>query len=455
MSKGKTVFMCNECGSEFPRWSGRCAVCDAWNSLVEMKVSDKRSVQAQYAGESRSLPTSLAQLETGSELRFSAGIGELDRVLGGGMVPGAVMLLGGDPGIGKSTLLLQTAIALARMGLKILYISGEESLQQIKMRAERLGGENEDIILLAETEVEAMLSQVERINPRLVIVDSIQTTFTSELTSASGSVSQVREATGRIVRFAKQQEIPFFIVGHVTKDGAIAGPRVLEHMVDTVLYFEGDNNQAFRILRAVKNRFGSTNEIGVFTMEAEGLVGVENPSAFLLQRRGTAAIGSVVTAAWEGSRTILVEIQSLLSETGFGNPRRMTTGLDYNRVSMLMAVLQKKAGLFLNNYDAYVNVIGGLRIHEPAADLAVALAISSSLLDIPLDPAMVVIGEVALTGEIRNVSQTSLRVAEAERMGFSSCMLPAGYTGKIPAGNMEIIPVATIQEAIKKINRRY
>jgi DNA repair protein RadA/Sms len=453
MAKTKTVYMCNECGAEFPRWSGRCSACNSWNTLVEMKVGKSSKSTSHMAGHN-SKPTVLNQLQSGNEIRFSSGIKEMNRVLGGGIVPGEMILIGGEPGIGKSTLLLQVAISLSRNGLKVLYTTGEESLQQVKMRAERLNGSNEEIILLAETDVDILLSHVKQLKPQIVIVDSIQTMVSEELGSAPGTVSQVRECAGQMVRFGKTNDTSFFIVGHVTKDGSIAGPRVLEHMVDCVLYFEGDNQNAFRVLRAVKNRFGSTNEIGVFTMESNGLLEVENPSAILLKRRGKATIGSAVTAALEGTRPVLVEIQSLLTETAYGNPRRMTNGLDYNRVAMLMAVMQKKGGLFLSQQDAYVNAIGGIKVSEPAADLAISISIFSSLHDIPVDPRLVAVGEVGLTGEIRSVNQISLRISEAEKMGFKKCLVPEQSMDNLRINSaMEIIPVSDISQAIKEINR--
>ncbi len=453
MAKTKTVFMCNECGSEFPRWSGRCGACNSWNTLVEMRSEHIKRANAHMAGHT-SKATVLNQLQSGNEVRFSSGIKELNRVLGGGIVPGEMILIGGDPGIGKSTLLLQMAIALSRNGLKVLYITGEESLQQVKMRAERLDGTNEEIILLAETNIDQILSNVDKLKPQIVIVDSIQTVISSELGSAPGSVSQVRECTGQMVRHAKNNDVAYFIVGHVTKDGAIAGPRVLEHMVDCVLYFEGDNHNAFRVLRAVKNRFGSTNEIGVFTMESKGLLEVENPSALLLERRGSATIGSIVTTSLEGTRPVLVEIQSLLTETSYGNPRRMTNGVDFNRANMLLAVLQKKGGLFLGQQDAYINAVGGIKVNEPAADLAISLAVFSSLQDIPVDPGLVAIGEVGLTGEIRSVSQMPLRISEAEKMGFKRCIIPEQGRDSIKEKfSIEIIAVKNISEALKQLNR--
>ncbi len=453
MAKTKTVYMCNECGAEFPRWSGRCSACNSWNTLVEMKVGKSTRNTNHMAGH-KSKPTVLNQLQSGNEIRFSSGIKELNRVLGGGIVPGEMILIGGDPGIGKSTLLLQMAIALSQNGLKVLYTTGEESLQQVKMRAERLNGSNEEIILLAETDVNILLSHVKQLKPQIVIVDSIQTIVSDELGSAPGTVSQVRECTGQMVRFGKTNDTAFFIVGHVTKDGSIAGPRVLEHMVDCVLYFEGDSQNAFRVLRAVKNRFGSTNEIGVFTMEANGLIEVENPSAILLKRRGRATIGSSVTAALEGTRPVLVEIQSLLTETAYGNPRRMTNGIDYNRVAMLMAVLQKKGGLYLSQQDAYVNAIGGIKVNEPAADLAICISIFSSLHDVPIEPGLIAIGEVGLTGEIRNVSQLGLRISEAEKMGFKKCFVPEQSMDNLRVNSaIEIIPINDISQAIRKLNR--
>lgn len=453
MSKNKTVFVCNECGSETPRWSGKCTSCGAWNTLVEVIVNkkSKASTNKHMSGQT-SKPVLLNKIVSGNEIRFSSGIKELNRVLGGGIVPGEMALIGGDPGIGKSTLLLQMAIKLTQNGIKVFYVTGEESVQQVKMRAERLAGENEDIYLMAETDVDLIIQNIHQINPQIVIIDSIQTLVTSEIGSAPGSVSQVRECAGRLLKIAKAKEIAVFLVGHVTKEGSIAGPRVLEHMVDCVLYFEGDNYNSFRILRAVKNRFGSTNEIGVFTMEGHGLEEVSNPSAHLLRERESSAIGSVVTATMEGTRPVLVEIQSLLTDTNYGTPRRMTNGVDYNRTAMLMAVLQKRAGLYLSQQDAYVNAIGGIRVNEPAADLAICLSIYSSLNNNEVSPSLLAVGEVGLTGEVRAISQLSLRVAEAEKMGFKSIIVPKQSLKNLKQKYViEVIAVKNINEALRKI----
>ncbi len=452
MAKNKTVFVCNECGAETPRWAGKCNSCGAWNTLVEMiktKTSTKNSLH--MTGQN-SRPVLLNEVISDNEIRFSSGIRELNRVLGGGIVPGEMVLIGGDPGIGKSTLLLQMAIQLARNGVRVLYATGEESVQQVKMRSERLNGANVEMHLVAETDVDLIISYLNQIKPQIVIIDSIQTLMTNDLGAAPGSVSQVRESAGRLLKIAKTMEMAIFLVGHVTKEGSIAGPRVLEHMVDCVLYFEGDSYNSFRILRAVKNRFGSTNEIGVFTMAESGLEEVGNPSAHLLSQRDAAAIGSVVTATIEGTRPVLVEIQSLLTETIYGTPRRMTNGVDYNRTAMIMAVLQKRAGLYLGQQDAYVNAIGGIRVTEPAADLAICLSIYSSLHNSTISRSLLAIGEVGLTGEIRAVSQIQLRVAEAEKMGFKSVIIPSNCTENLTKKYLvEIIGVKNINEALSKI----
>ena len=453
MTRQKTVFVCNECGSEAPRWTGKCMSCGAWNTMVEMIVDKHASKGGSHhmAGQT-SKPVPLNKVVMSNEVRFSSGIRELNRVLGGGIVPGEMVLVGGDPGIGKSTLMLQVALSLTRNGLNVLYLTGEESLRQVKMRAERLGSENEGLLLMAETDVDLIISNMVQLKSQVVIIDSIQTLVAADLTASPGSVSQVRECTSRLLRIAKANDIAVFLVGHVTKEGSIAGPRVLEHMVDCVLYFEGDNKHAFRILRSVKNRFGATHEIGVFSMEEDGLQEVANPSAFLIQERSRSVIGSVVTATIEGTRPMLVEVQALLTETSYGNPRRMTTGVDYNRTTMLMAVLQKRAGLLLAQQDAYVNAIGGIKINEPAADLAICVAVYASFKNIAIAPNMMIVGEVGLTGEVRGVSQLEVRIREAEKMGFASCIIPEVSLRNSKAKfNIETIGVKNLRDALAKI----
>jgi DNA repair protein RadA/Sms len=422
MAKGKTTFFCQSCGNEFSKWTGQCPACKEWNTLVE----EEKPITA---GKSRSRSDSRREVVKISDVvsqegeRYLTGIPELDRVLGGGLVKGSLTLIGGDPGIGKSTLLLQVANHMAKAGRKVLYISGEESMQQIRLRAERLGT-LQDLYLFCETNLDAVEEVLRREAPEVVVIDSIQTMYAEDVASAPGSVSQVREATALFLRLAKGLDISIFLVGHVTKEGAVAGPRVLEHMVDTVLYFEGDRHAAYRILRGVKNRFGSTNEIGVFQMEEEGLIEVENPSAHMLDGRQEHASGSVVTCVLEGSRPMLVEIQALVCPTNFGMPRRTVAGMDGNRVNLLMAVLEKRLHLNLQNCDAYVNIAGGLRMNEPAMDLAVAMALVSSYYNKSLADDTLVFGEIGLSGEIRAVKQPGIRIQEGEKLGFRNCILP-------------------------------
>lgn len=444
----RSRFYCQECGHVAPRWVGRCPDCGAWNSLVEEKPSLSPSA-GRVQGEVRAWPVNAVPLVR--EERFSTGLGELDRVLGGGVVPASLILLGGDPGIGKSTLLLQAAQRVSGDGRTALYISGEESVSQVRMRAARLGADDERLYLLAETDVERAAACVETLRTALVVIDSIQTMQRADLASAPGSVSQVRECGARLMRLAKDGEAAVFLVGHVTKDGQLAGPRVLEHMVDTVLYFEGERHQSFRILRGVKNRFGSTNEIGVFEMRAGGLVEVPNPSAlFTMHRRPAPVSGAVVVGALEGTRPLLVEIQALVSPTGFGMPRRMTAGVDYNRVVLIMAVLEKRVGLRLGSFDAYVNAVGGVRLDEPAADLGVAVALASSFRDLPVDEGTVVMGEIGLTGEIRPVAGAARRVQEAARMGFRRCILPRGNLGQVEeVASLELCGVENLVQAVE------
>lgn len=428
----KTVYTCQQCGHTSPKWLGRCPACGQWDTLVEDVVRTAAARPGMPAAEA-AVPVPIDTVSVSEDFRLATGIGELDRVLGGGVVPGAMVLIGGDPGIGKSTLMLQTLHGLAAAGRRVLYVSGEESIRQIRIRSQRLGTLAPGLLVVSEIDVAAVLAMVEKHRPDVLVIDSIQTMFSAELTSAPGSVSQVRESALRLMLMAKRSGTPVFLVGHVTKDGTLAGPRLLEHMVDTVLYFEGDGNHVYRILRAVKNRFGSTNEIGVFEMNAQGLGEVANPSAVFLAERPEAAPGSVVTAAMEGTRPILVEIQALATGTPLGTPRRTVLGLDRNRVALLTAVLEKKIGLPLMGHDVFLNVAGGVRIDEPAVDLAVVSAVASSFLDRPVAGQTVVLGEVGLTGEVRAVSQLELRLAEAAKMGFTRCIVPAGGRRRITA----------------------
>lgn len=426
MAKGKkTVFYCQNCGHEESKWLGQCPMCKEWNTFVEEKtesgITRGTTVSARSVREAKVVP--LAEVKADDDERCRTGIGELDRVLGGGIVPGSLVLVGGDPGIGKSTLLLQVCQRMAEMK-KILYISGEESQAQIRLRANRMGKFGHNLLLLCETNLELIRGVIERERPELVIIDSIQTMYSEDVTSAPGSVSQVRESTNVFMQLAKGLCIPIFIVGHVTKEGTVAGPRVLEHMVDTVLYFEGDRHASYRILRAVKNRFGSTNEIGVFEMRQDGLAEVENPSEYMLSGKPENATGSVVACSMEGTRPILLEIQALVCRSNFGMPRRTAAGTDYNRVNLLMAVLEKRLGMSLSNCDAYVNIAGGIRINEPAIDLGIVMAIISSFRNRPIDEKMIVFGEVGLSGEVRAVNMPEQRVAEARKLGFETCVLP-------------------------------
>ena len=448
----KSVFFCQNCGYESAKWMGQCPSCRQWNTMVEEKVTAKQTGQARQKPKAE--PVSLSAVSLKAEDRIRSGINELDRVLGGGIVRGGLMLVGGDPGIGKSTLMLQLCQKLSEGGLKGLYVSGEESLTQIKMRAERIGSFSDSLKLLCETDIDQVLSAIDKEEPGLVIIDSIQTMFSEESSSSPGSVSQVREVTGTLLKTAKTSQIPIFIIGHVTKEGNVAGPRVLEHMVDTVLYFEGDRHASYRILRAVKNRFGSTNEIGVFEMQTEGLREVPNPSEYMLDGRPEDASGSVVACSMEGTRPVMIEIQALVCRTNFGFPRRTANGTDFNRVNLLVAVLEKRGRVNLSECDAYVNITGGIRMTEPAVDLGILTAIISSYRDIPVDSKTVVFGEVGLSGEIRSVNMASQRIREAEKLGFKRVILPAGclkaVKGDVP-GSIELIPVADIREVIRKI----
>lgn len=460
MAKAKmtTVFFCNECGYESSKWMGQCPACRAWNTFAEEKVSNA-SISTKSSGyskrghpEMKQEPTSLSAISLASEEIVTTGMDEFDRVLGGGIVPGSLVLVGGDPGIGKSTLLLQVCKRLSDDGRKVLYISGEESLKQIKIRAQRIGEFEDSLFLLCETNLEVIEEVLQRVKPEMVVIDSIQTMYCDEIPGAPGSVSQVRESTGVLLRIAKGLDIATFIVGHVTKEGTVAGPRVLEHMVDTVLYFEGDRHAAYRILRGVKNRFGSTNEIGVFEMREAGLIEVKNPSAYMLNGRTTEAAGSVVTCSLEGTRPILIEIQALVCRTNFGIPRRQATGTDFNRVNLLMAVLEKRVGLQMADCDAYVNLAGGIRITEPAIDLGIALAIISSFKNHPIDSNLIAFGEIGLSGEVRAVSMAETRVLEAKKLGFETCILPKSSLAAMrEIKGIRIIGVKTVEEAISCI----
>lgn len=456
-SKTKTIYVCTSCGYEAARLYGKCPGCGEWNCMEEQSVfpEHKNSGISQAAAHSTEEAVSLSQISTEDEPRYSTGLSELDRVLGGGLVKGSVVLLGGDPGIGKSTLLLQICNYLGDR-LKILYVSGEESRRQLKLRADRLGVTTKNLFVLTETNVEAVAEQIRLQSPGVVIIDSIQTMNLQQLPSSAGSVPQVRECTNSLMHVAKALDIPTFIVGHVNKDGAIAGPKVLEHIVDAVLYFEGDRQMSYRILRAVKNRFGSTNEIGVFEMRDHGLCEVENPSMMLLSGRPQNVSGNCVACVMEGTRPILSEVQGLATATGFGNPRRMATGFDYNRMCLLLAVLEKRAGYFFSNMDTYINIVGGLRLDEPAADLAIAMALTSSLKDAPLSDDAVAFGEIGLSGEIRGVSHSESRVSEAARLGFTRCVLPLANLKSIAEPEkypIELIGVRTIREAFEALQK--
>lgn len=454
MAKGKkTIFYCQNCGYESGKWMGQCPGCREWNTFVEETISPTAG-KAVRGGHSQNIqaPVTLKEIESREEERRKTGIGELDRVLGGGIVPGSLVLVGGDPGIGKSTLLLQVCRHLALDGVEVLYISGEESLRQIKLRAKRIGEFNEKLRLLCETNLELIREVITRQKPEVVIIDSIQTMYQEEVSSAPGSVSQVRESTNILMQIAKGQGVSIFIVGHVTKEGNVAGPRVLEHMVDTVLYFEGDRHASYRILRGVKNRFGSTNEIGVFEMKNSGLEEVLNPSEFLLNGRPKGASGSVVSCSMEGTRPILAEVQALVCQSNFGIPRRTAAGTDFNRVNLLMAVLEKRAGVNLSACDAYVNIAGGMKMTEPAIDLGILLAIVSSHKDMVIDDSILAFGEVGLSGEVRAVSMAEQRVMEAKKLGFEKVILPKVCKSAVDkVTGIELIYVDNIKEAIRAI----
>lgn len=462
MAKSRTTaFFCKECGYESAKWSGQCPSCKAWNTFVEEPVVKEKNVKgivninAKYhetAGVKKAAPVRLSSVTAADTDRIKTDICELDRVLGGGIVEGSLVLVGGDPGIGKSTLLLQMCYNLAKNGNSVLYISGEESLGQIKLRAQRVGEASDNLMVLCETSLDTIENVLENVKPQIVVIDSIQTMYREEVGAAPGSVSQVRETTAVLMQLAKGLNISIFIVGHVTKEGVVAGPRMLEHMVDTVLYFEGDKNAAYRILRSVKNRFGSTNEIGVFEMRQEGLAEVANPSEYMLTGRPEEASGSVVVCLLEGTRPILVEIQALVYDSKFGMPRRTAAGADYNRVNLLMAVLEKRAGIHLSGSDAYVNIAGGMKVNEPAMDLGIVMALVSSFRNRPMMENTIVFGEVGLAGEVRAVSQPQIRINEAVKLGFGNCILPQVCLKNIKkTDKINLIGISSVKDAVKLI----
>lgn len=452
-SKSKSIYICSECGFESAKWFGKCPGCGQWNCMNEEIRETSVQKNTTAAAHRSTAPVSINEISTTEEARYHTGLSELDRVLGGGIVKGSLILISGEPGIGKSTILLQICEYLGK-NLKILYVSGEESSRQIKLRAARLGVQSDNLYILTETDIQCVIEQMRAHKPDLVMIDSIQTMNYTDLNSSPGSVTQVRECTNAVMRTAKALEIPTILVGHVNKDGAIAGPKVLEHIVDAVLYFEGDRQMSYRILRAAKNRYGSTNEIGVFDMGDNGLHQVDNPSLALLSGRPKNVSGTCVTCVIEGSRPILAEIQGLATTTGFGNPRRMSTGFDYNRMSLLLAVLEKRAGYYFSNLDAYVNVVGGLRLDEPAADLAVAMSLVSSLKDTPVSDDAIVFGEIGLAGEIRSVTHIDARISEAARLGFTKCILPFHSLKQVNVkGNgIQLIGVKNVREAFEALS---
>jgi DNA repair protein RadA/Sms len=451
MKKVKTIFFCQNCGHQSPKWLGKCPSCGQWHQFVEEEApeverGDMATLQLSEP------PRSIGAIEADEKERMVTGIGELDRVLGGGIVAGSAILVGGDPGIGKSTLLLQAFQKLAERGKRVLYVSGEESARQIRLRGNRIGASSDNLLVLVEISLENILREIQDIRPDVVVVDSIQTVYSSILSSAPGSVGQVREASARLIIQSKKSGIPVFLVGHVTKDGSIAGPKVLEHMVDTVLYFEGDSGHAYRVIRGIKNRFGPTHEIGVFEMRGSGLVEVNNPSAFFLAERPEGAAGSVIASSMEGTRPVLIEIQALVSPTNFGMPRRTAIGVDPNRVSLLVAVMDKICGLHLSNHDIFINVAGGIRVEETGIDLGMVAAMASSFLDRPVDAHTVVFGEVGLTGEIRGIGQMEIRLREAARMGFSRAVIPKTQgAGGPPAKGIAYFPIRSIRELVEHL----
>ncbi|MDI6891432.1 MAG: DNA repair protein RadA [Actinomycetota bacterium] len=458
MSKTRYVVRCQECGYLSPKWMGKCPDCGQWNTMVEEPMEGKSSLAPRWKLPPQ-MPQKITVVPTVSQKRYPTQISELDRVLGGGIVPGSLILIGGEPGIGKSTLLLQVSSNIARSVGRVLLVSGEESTGQIRMRADRLGALSDDLFILAENDVEVVQSQIQELNPALVVIDSIQTMFCPDISSAPGSVSQVRESTSSLMRLAKRRGAPLFIAGHVTKEGSIAGPRVLEHIVDTVLYFEGDKHLSYRIIRSVKNRYGSTNEIGVFEMKAKGLEGVEDPSVMFLAQRSPEVPGSVVVATVEGTRPLCVELQALVTQSHLAIPRRFVSGLDYNRLSMVLAVLERRLGFRMDNWDVHVNVAGGVRVTEPAADLGMALALISAYKDSPLPGGLVAFGEIGLAGEARFVSQVEMRLREIAKLGFKKVVMPA-YRQAGPAGVMgelppiETLAIGTLKEALRVFETR-
>ena len=450
--KIKSIYVCNNCGCEFPKWYGKCTNCGEWNTLNEEVKNNGNSSKSKIST-NKSIPILINDINTENEERYYTGIKEFDRVLGGGIVKGSLVLIGGDPGIGKSTILLQVCDYLSK-NLNILYVSGEESKRQLKLRASRLGVFGENLYIMTETNISYILDEINASKPHVVVIDSIQTISSPEINSSPGTITQVKECTNALARLAKMTDIPIIIVGHVNKDGAIAGPKVLEHMVDAVIYVEGDKHKSYRILSSIKNRYGSTNEIGVFQMLDTGLKEVENPSLMLLSGRLKNVSGTCVTCVMEGSRPIMAEIQGLATSSGFGNPRRMSTGFDYNRVSLLIAVLEKRAGYFFSNLDIYINVVGGMKLDEPSADLAVAVSLISSLKDVPIHENSLAFGEIGLSGEIRSVSRVQERISEASRLGFSRCIVPYYNLESLNTNNigLEVIGVKNIRQAFEALS---
>ena len=452
MPKAKTIFFCQNCGFESSKWMGQCPACKEWNSFAEEPQASTKKTAAGNVRKDTPQPKTLSEIEMNQAARISTGMGELDRVLGGGIVQGSLVLVGGDPGIGKSTLLLQVCRNLSDAGKKVLYISGEESLQQIRLRAERMGSFTEHLLILCETDLQAIRETITRLQPQVVVIDSIQTMYNESVSSAPGSVSQVRESTGVLMQIAKTQNITIFIVGHVTKEGVVAGPRVLEHMVDTVLYFEGDRYASYRVLRGVKNRFGSTNEIGVFEMRTSGLAEVANPSEYMLEGKPENASGSIVACTMEGTRPVLLEVQALVCQSSLAFPRRTADGTDLNRVNLLMAVLEKRAGLRVSSCDAYINIAGGIRMNEPALDLGIVLAVASSMKDTPIDEKTIAFGEVGLSGEVRSVTMPEQRVREAKKLGFDTVILPISCMKQAArVDGIHLTGVRNVREAIQAI----
>lgn len=452
MPKAKTIFFCQNCGFESSKWMGQCPACKEWNSFAEEPQTSTKKTAAGNVRKDTPQPKTLSEIEMNQAARMSTGMGELDRVLGGGIVQGSLVLVGGDPGIGKSTLLLQVCRNLSDAGKKVLYISGEESLQQIRLRAERMGSFTENLLILCETDLQAIRETITRLQPQVVVIDSIQTMYNESVSSAPGSVSQVRESTGVLMQIAKTQNITIFIVGHVTKEGVVAGPRVLEHMVDTVLYFEGDRYASYRVLRGVKNRFGSTNEIGVFEMRTSGLAEVANPSEYMLEGKPENASGSIVACTMEGTRPVLLEVQALVCQSSLAFPRRTADGTDLNRVNLLMAVLEKRAGLRVSSCDAYINIAGGIRMNEPALDLGIVLAVASSMKDTPIDEKTIAFGEVGLSGEVRSVTMPEQRVREAKKLGFDTVILPMSCMKQAArVDGIHLTGVRNVREAIQAI----